>query len=114
MIDQAAEALIYFGNRALEQGNGSWRWLYEEGLAIWRVLDDAPCIADALERLRTLEGSSQSTMRAIAFERLHDTGTPAGGDAPGDGNRRCAQAAGRYSASAALARYSRVSSSPAL
>jgi hypothetical protein len=75
MIDQTAEALIYSANRAVEQGNESLaRSLHEEGLAIWRVLDDAPCMAYALERLRTLEGNSRSTMRAIAFERLNDTG----------------------------------------
>lgn len=103
MIDQTAEALICLGNRAMEQGNETLaRSLYEEGLAIWRLLDDAPCMAYALGRLRTLEGVAKprperfgggrvhaasegpepSTKWAGAFERLNDTGTPAGSEAP--------------------------------
>jgi hypothetical protein len=55
MIDQTAEALIYLGNRDLEQGNETQaRWLYEEGLAIWRALDFQPGIAYLLERLERL------------------------------------------------------------
>jgi hypothetical protein len=62
MIDQTAEALIYLGNRAVEQGNDALaRSLYEEGMAIWQALDDAPCMADALKRLRTLEGNLTAT-----------------------------------------------------
>jgi hypothetical protein len=67
MIAQTAEALIYLGNRAVEQGNDALaRWLYEEGLAIWRALDDAPCMAHALERLRRLEGNRPPTKWAGA------------------------------------------------
>jgi hypothetical protein len=67
MIDQTAEALIYLGNRAVEQGNEAQaRWFYEEGLAIWRALDDAPCMAHALERLRMLEANPPSTKWAGA------------------------------------------------
>jgi hypothetical protein len=62
MIAQTAEALIYFGNRAAEQGNDALAcWLYEEGLALWRAVDDAPCISHALERLWMLEGNPPST-----------------------------------------------------
>jgi hypothetical protein len=60
MIAQTDEAPTYFANRALEQGNDALaHWLYEEGLAIWRALDDAPGIAHSLERLRTLEGMAE-------------------------------------------------------
>ena len=55
MIDQTAEALTYFGNRAVEQGNDAMaRWLYEEGLAIWRALDFQPGVAHLLGRLEGL------------------------------------------------------------
>jgi hypothetical protein len=55
MIDQTVEALTYFGNVAMEQGNDALaRWLYEEGLAIWRALDFQPGIAHLLERLERL------------------------------------------------------------
>jgi hypothetical protein len=55
MIEHSAEALTYFGNRALEQGNDAMaRWLYEEGLAIWRALDFQPGVAHLLERLERL------------------------------------------------------------
>jgi hypothetical protein len=86
MIDQTAEALIYLANRAAEQGSEILaRSLYEEGLAIWRVLDDAPCIAYALERLRTLEGNAPSTKWA---GRSSDTGTPATTPGTYSGSRR--------------------------
>jgi hypothetical protein len=55
MIDQTAEALTYYGNAAMEQGNDAVaRWLYEEGLALWRALDFQPGIAHLLERLERL------------------------------------------------------------
>jgi hypothetical protein len=55
MIDQTAEALVYLGNRAVEQRNNALaRWLYEEGLAIWRALDFQPGITHLLERLERL------------------------------------------------------------
>jgi hypothetical protein len=55
MIDQTAEALAHLGNIAMEQGNETLaRWLYEEGLAIWRALDFQPGIAHLRERLQRL------------------------------------------------------------
>jgi hypothetical protein len=96
MIDQTAEALTHLANRAVEQGNETLaRSLYEEGLAIWRVLDDAPCMAYALGRLRTLDGVAKPRPERFVGGRLHaasegpepstkwagcssDTGTPAG------------------------------------
>jgi hypothetical protein len=62
MIDQTAEALTYFGNRAVEQGNDALaRWLYEEGLAIWRALDFRPGIVHLLDRLERLARKLEKT-----------------------------------------------------
>jgi hypothetical protein len=62
MIDQTVEALTYFGNLAMEQGNDTLaRSLYEEGLAIWKALDFQPGIAHLLERLERLTRPQQDT-----------------------------------------------------
>ena len=56
MIAQTAVDRIAMGNLALQQGNVALaRRQYEESLILWRALDDAPGMAHALERLRTLE-----------------------------------------------------------
>jgi hypothetical protein len=76
MIAQTAVDLIDIGNLALQQGNVALaRWQYEESLTIWRALDDAPGMAHALERLRTLDGNPPSPKWAGAREGSNDTGT---------------------------------------
>ena len=69
MIDQAAEALTHLGNLALQQKNDALACeLYEEGLAIWRALDDKPGIVHPtlrLERLTRKQGRTSPACHAL-------------------------------------------------
>ena len=61
MIDQTAEALVWMGNDAMRQGNEALaRWLYEESLALWRVLNFQPGIAHLLDRLERLSRKGET------------------------------------------------------
>jgi hypothetical protein len=52
MIHETAEALTRLGNLAMQQRNDVLAHeLYEEGLAIWRALDDTPGVVHLIESL---------------------------------------------------------------
>jgi hypothetical protein len=53
MIDPMSEWLTYLGYHGMEDGNDALgRWLYEEGMALWRALDFQARFVQLLARLK--------------------------------------------------------------